>query len=164
MYTALCLQVAVSITQSTYTPPESFPLDPPPPYSTYSSIAQSESDNSDVFPQTLGIILIMQICRLGLVIPVHKPPNPSIISFVFLYIPAQTQIKKNKQKKQKFCGTEMKRRNCYNTMDEAILPSEEEWLPLMSEYNFYLFFFSILGFLVLVGCGCLSELHPELTV
>ena len=49
-YTALCLQVAVSITQSAYTPPESFPLDPPPPYSIYSFIAQSESDDSDVFP------------------------------------------------------------------------------------------------------------------
>ena len=36
--------------QSAYTPLESFPLDPPPPYSIYSSIAQSESNDSHVFP------------------------------------------------------------------------------------------------------------------
>ena len=82
-YTALCLQVAVSITHSTYTPPESFPLDPPLPYSAYSSIAQSESDDSDVFPQTLGIILMMQIWT-GISDPSPQPPSSSIISFVYL--------------------------------------------------------------------------------
>ena len=48
-YNTLCLQITASVTQ-TYTPPESFPLDPPPPYSIYNPIIQSESDESDVFP------------------------------------------------------------------------------------------------------------------
>ena len=48
-YNTLCLQITASVTQ-TYTPPVSFPLDPPPPYSIYNPITQSESGDSDVFP------------------------------------------------------------------------------------------------------------------
>ena len=50
-YTAVCVQVAVSTTQAAYTPPESLPLDPPPPYSIYDPIAQSGSDDYDVPPR-----------------------------------------------------------------------------------------------------------------
>ena len=34
----------------TYIPPESFPLDLPPPYSISDPITQSQSDDADVFP------------------------------------------------------------------------------------------------------------------
>ena len=48
-YNTLCLQITASVTQ-TYTPPESFSSQPPPSYSIYNPITQSESQDSDVFP------------------------------------------------------------------------------------------------------------------
>ena len=76
-YNTLHLQVAVSITQ-TYSPPESFPLDPPPPYLIYSPITQPESDDPDVFPQ---IILMIQT-RIGISDP--SPQTPPFFLFKYL--------------------------------------------------------------------------------
>ena len=74
-YNTLCLHVTVAVTQTqTYTPAESFPLDPPPPYSIFDPITQSESDDSDVLPQTP---LIMIAIWIGICNP--SPHTPYIL-------------------------------------------------------------------------------------
>ena len=119
-YNSLHLQVAVSITQ-TYTPPESFPLDPPPPYSIYSPITQPESDNS-VFPQ----INLMIQTQIGI-----SDPNPQPPLFLFKYL--------LKLRKKRFGWTDIKvRLSVQNivTTPWSHISIEKEQPPLMSEYNF----------------------------
>ena len=49
-YSTLCLVTAHISHIQPYVPPESFHLDPPPPYSLVNPFTQTESSDSDVFP------------------------------------------------------------------------------------------------------------------
>ena len=84
-----------------YTPPESFPLDPPPPYSIFDPITLSESDDSDVFPQTTLIMILIQI---GICNP--SPHTPLYLYFIIsLLITIHTTCSNLKKKIVKLQST-----------------------------------------------------------
>ena len=62
-------------------PSRIFSLDPPSPYSIFDPITQSESDDSDVFPQTPLIMILIQI---GICNP--SPHTPLYLNFKYLLI------------------------------------------------------------------------------